>query len=68
MDFYKGDTREERIDNVFVMFYFNLLSGDWDEEYCEYELAKHVDLEEYEVAAGIKKAINFKKFGNSNIN
>ncbi len=47
------------------MFYFNLMSGDWSVEYCEEELAKHVDLEEYEIAEGIKKAINFKKYGNT---
>ena len=65
MQFEKGDNIEERIDNTFVMFYFNLMSGDWSVEYCEEELAKHVDLEEYEIAEGIKKAINFKKYGNT---
>jgi hypothetical protein len=65
MQFEKGENIEERIDNAFVMFYFNLLSGDWTIEYCESELTKHVELEEYEIAEGIKKAINFKKFGNS---
>ena len=65
MQFEKGDNIEERIDNAFVMFYFNLLSGDWTIEYCESELTKHVELEEYEIAEGIKKAINFKKYGNS---
>ena len=65
MQFEKGENIEERIDNAFVMFYFNLLSGDWTIEYCESELTKHVELEEYEIAEGIKKAINFKKYGNS---
>ena len=64
MQFEKGDNIEERIDNAFVMFYFNLLSGDWTIEYCESELIKHVEIEEYEIAEGIKKAINFKKYGN----
>ena len=65
MQFEKGENIEERIDNAFVMFYFNLLSGDWTIEYCESELTKHVELEEYEIAEGIKKAINFKLYGNS---
>ena len=59
MDFYKGDTIEERIDNSFTMFYFNLMSKDYTIEYCERELLKQVELEEYEIAEGIKKAINF---------
>ena len=46
MQFEKGENIEERIDNAFVMFYFNLLSGDWTIEYCESELTKHVELEE----------------------
>jgi hypothetical protein len=65
MDFEKGNTIEERIDNSFVMFYFNLCSGDYTIAYAEKELAKHIDMEEYEIAEGIKKAINFKKYGNS---
>lgn len=59
MDFYKGDTIEERIDNAFTMFYFNLMSKDYTIEYCERELTKQVGLEEYEIAEGIKKAIAF---------
>jgi len=59
MDFYKGDTIEERIDNAFAMFYFNLMSKDYSVEYCERELTKQVELEEYEIAEGIKKAIAF---------
>lgn len=59
MDFYKGDTIEERIDNSFTMFYFNLMSKDYTIEYCERELLKQVELEEYEIAEGIKKAIIF---------
>tara|TARA_Y100000385_G_scaffold262549_1_gene294288 strand:+ start:32 stop:235 length:204 start_codon:yes stop_codon:yes gene_type:complete len=65
MQFEKGDNIEERIDNAFVMFYFNLCSGDYSLKYCEDELVKHIELEEYEIAEGIKKAINFKKYGNS---
>ena len=65
MQFEKGNTIEERIDNAFVMFYFNLCSGDWTLDYCEKELSKHVESEDYEIAEGIKKAINFKKYGNS---
>jgi len=61
MDFHKGDTIEERIDNSFAMFYFNLMTKDYSIEYCERELAKQVELEEYEIAEGIKKAINFYK-------
>lgn len=65
MTFDKGDNIEDRIENAFVMFYFNLCSGDYSIEYCESEVTKHVGLEEYEIAEGIKKAINFKKYGNS---
>ena len=61
MDFIKGDTIEERINNSFAMFYFNLMTKDYSIEYCERELAKQVELEEYEIAEGIKKAINFYK-------
>jgi len=61
MDFYKGDTIEEKIDNSFAMFYFNLMTKDYSIDYCERELAKQVELEEYEIAEGIKKAINFYK-------
>jgi len=61
MDFYKGDTIEEKIDNSFAMFYFNLMSKDYTIEYCERELTKQVELEEYEIAEGIKKAITFYK-------
>ena len=49
MDFDKGETREERINNI----------------YCESELSKHEKLEDYETCAGILKAINFKKYGDS---
>ncbi len=59
MDFYKGDTIEERIDNAFTMFYFNLMSKDYSVEYCERELTIQVELEEYEIAEGIKKAIAY---------
>lgn len=67
MQFERGEDLREKIDNVFMMFYFNLLSGDYSYEYCESEIEKHVELEEYEIAEGIKKAINFKKYGNSEI-
>jgi hypothetical protein len=43
------------------MFYFNLMTKDYSIEYCERELTKQVELEEYEIAEGIKKAINFYK-------
>ena len=59
MDFHKGDTIEERIDNAFAMFYFNLMSKDYSIEYCKREMLVQVGLEEYEIAAGIKKAIVF---------
>tara|TARA_R100000541_G_scaffold270_4_gene1053 strand:+ start:4248 stop:4457 length:210 start_codon:yes stop_codon:yes gene_type:complete len=59
MDFHKGDTIEERIDNAFAMFYFNLMSKDYSIEYCKREMLVQVGLEEYEIAEGIKKAIVF---------
>tara|TARA_R110000744_G_scaffold132346_1_gene240524 strand:+ start:590 stop:793 length:204 start_codon:yes stop_codon:yes gene_type:complete len=65
MDFEKGETVEERIENAFVMFYFNLMCGDYSIEYCEREIIKQEGLEEYEICEGIKKAISFKKYGNS---
>jgi|TARA_R110000765_G_scaffold77162_1_gene151674 hypothetical protein len=65
MDFEKGDTREEKINNVYMLFYFNLMTGDYALSYCESELSKYEDLQDYETCAGILKAINFKKYGNS---
>ena len=65
MQMHQGDSIEETIDNVFVMFYFNLCSGDWTYKYCYAQMAQAVANEEYEIAEGIKKAINFKKYGNS---
>ncbi len=67
MDFYKGDTIREKVDNAFTMFYFNLMTGDWTVEFCEQELIIQVELEEYEIAEGIKKAINFYKNGNKSV-
>jgi len=64
MQFEKGNTIEERIDNAFVMFYFNLCSGDFSMDYCKRELKKQEDLEEYEICEGIRKAMHFKKNGN----
>jgi len=65
MTFDEGDTIEEKIDAHFVMFYFNLCSGDYSLEYCESEIIKQEGLENYEACQGIRKAINFKKYGNS---
>ena len=45
MDFEKGETVEERIENAFVMFYFNLMCGDYSIEYCEREIIKQEGLE-----------------------
>ena len=59
MDFEKGENIEDRVANSFAMFYFNLMSKDYSIEYCRGQLTKHVELEEYEIAEGIKKAINF---------
>jgi hypothetical protein len=63
MDFEKGNTTKERIDNAFVMFYFNLCSGDYSVGYCIAELKRQEILEEYEICEGIKKALNFKEYG-----
>tara|TARA_R110002167_G_scaffold74168_1_gene207737 strand:+ start:839 stop:1111 length:273 start_codon:yes stop_codon:yes gene_type:complete len=63
MQFEKGDNIEERIDNAFVMFYFNLCSGDYSVGYCIAELKRQEILEEYEICEGIKKALNFKEYG-----
>tara|TARA_R110002126_G_scaffold237443_1_gene380957 strand:+ start:4113 stop:4325 length:213 start_codon:yes stop_codon:yes gene_type:complete len=65
MDFDRGETREERINNVYAMFYFNLMTGDYSLSYVESELTKHEKLQDFETCAGILKAINFKKYGNS---
>ena len=65
MDFEKGNTIEEIIENSFCMFYFNLMTGDYTIEYCESQIIKHEKSEDYEICEGIKKAINFKKYGNS---
>lgn len=65
MTFDRGETREERINNIYAMFYFNLMTGDYALSYAESELAKHEDLQDFETCAGILKAINFKKYGNS---
>lgn len=65
MDFDKGETREERINNIYAMFYFNLMTGDYALSYCESELSKYEKLQDYETCAGILKAINFKKYGDS---
>jgi hypothetical protein len=65
MDFEKGITREEKINNVYMMFYFNLMTGDYSLSYCEREITKHEELQDFETCAGILKAINFKKYGNS---
>mgnify|MGYP003657029595 FL=1 len=65
MDFDKGDTRQERINNIYAMFYFNLMTGDYALSYCEDQLVKHENLQDYEACAGILKAINFKKYGDA---
>lgn len=65
MTFDRGETREERINNIYAMFYFNLMTGDYALSYAESELAKHEELQDFETCAGILKAINFKKYGNS---
>lgn len=65
MTFDQGETREERINNIYAMFYFNLMTGDYALSYAESELAKHEELQDFETCAGILKAINFKKYGNS---
>ena len=65
MDFERGETREEKINNVYMMFYFNLMTGDYALSYAESELTKHEELQDFETCAGILKAINFKKYGNS---
>ena len=65
MDFERGETREERINNIYAMFYFNLMTGDYALSYAESEIAKHEELQDFETCAGILKAINFKKYGNS---
>jgi hypothetical protein len=67
MDFEKGETIQEIIENTFVLFYFNLCTGDYAISWAEDEMIRQVELEEYEIAEGIKKAINFKKYGNSNL-
>ena len=64
MTFDKGETIEERINNAYAMFYFNLMTGDYSIQYCEEELIRQETLEEYEICEGIRKAINFKKYGN----
>lgn len=64
MTFDKGETIEERINNAYAMFYFNLMTGDYSVQYCEEELIRQEALEEYEICEGIRKAINFKKYGN----
>jgi hypothetical protein len=64
MTFDKGETIEERINNAYAMFYFNLMTGDYSIQYCEEELIRQEALEEYEICEGIRKAINFKKYGN----
>lgn len=64
MTFDKGETIEERINNAYAMFYFNLMTGDYSIQYCEEELLRQEALEEYEICEGIRKAINFKKYGN----
>tara|TARA_R110000765_G_scaffold111258_1_gene202948 strand:+ start:1018 stop:1230 length:213 start_codon:yes stop_codon:yes gene_type:complete len=65
MTFDKGDTREERINNVYAMFYFNLMTGDYSLSYCESQLVKFENMQDFESCAGILMAINFKKYGNS---
>lgn len=65
MDFQLGDTREERINNVYAMFYFNLMTGDYSLDYAERQLVKFEDMQDFESCAGILKAINFKKYGDS---
>ena len=66
MQFEKGDTTEEKINNAYAMFYFNLMTGDYTIDYCEEECKRQEDLEEYEICEGIQKAIRFKKYGDSN--
>jgi hypothetical protein len=67
MDFVKGNTTDEIIENTFCMFYFNIQTGDYSMKYCEEEMIRQAEAEEYEVAEGIKKAINFKKYGDSTL-
>tara|TARA_R100000951_G_scaffold20114_1_gene16914 strand:+ start:485 stop:694 length:210 start_codon:yes stop_codon:yes gene_type:complete len=66
MQFEKGDTTEDIINNVYALFYFNLMTGDFSMDYCKRELKRQEDLEEYEICEGIQKAIRFKKYGDSN--
>jgi|TARA_R110002167_G_C12687604_1_gene652084 hypothetical protein len=67
MDFERGETTKEIIENTFCMFYFNIQTGDYTMKYCEEEMLRNVEAEEYEIAEGIKKAINFKKYGDSTL-
>ena len=64
MQFERGETTEEIINNAYALFYFNLMTGDFSMDYCKRELKRQEDLEEYEICEGIRKAMHFKKDGN----
>lgn len=56
-----GDTLEDRIDSYYCLYFFNLQTGDYDIEFCNSEIKRLEELEDYEGCAGIIKAINFYK-------
>ena len=58
-----GNTVEERIDSYFCLFFFNLQTGDYDERFCNDEISRLEEEEDYEGCAGIIKALDFHKNG-----
>ena len=62
-----GMNMRDLIDAYFCLVYFNLQTGDYDEKFCLEQIVILEGIEEYEACEGIKKAINFLKYGNNTL-